>query len=162
MWHDCLHDWVQKKIECDTQTHICTHTHTHSLGDLQGECRNYTFTTNLPPSTTCYCKYITQTCHLSKWTSAAWVSQLWMLHKTHFFIEPGKVKWGNTTSPGASVGPYEFSFCLLCSSGSFPSGLAWVGQEGDGQLIKQTGKGLHEKLIRVLMKEKGARPVLHW
>lgn len=37
-------------------------------------------------------------------------------------------------------------------STSFSQDLASDGQQGDSLLIKQAGNGLHEKLIRVLMK----------
>lgn len=52
------------------------------------------------------------------------------------------------------------SFVSVVSSTLFPSGRARVGQR-DGQLIKQGGNGLHEKLIRVLMKAKWAGSSLH-
>ena len=60
------------------------------------------------------------------------------------------------------------SFVLVGSSTSFSSGPASVGQQGDGQLIKRVESGLHEKLIRVLMKlkwagtDKAALSMLMW
>lgn len=52
------------------------------------------------------------------------------------------------------------TFVLVVLSAFFPLGRAWVGRR-DGRLIKQAGNGLHEKLIRVVMKAKWAGSPLH-
>lgn len=51
------------------------------------------------------------------------------------------------------------SFVFSSARPDSPRGQAAVGRRG-GQLIKQAGNGLHEKLISVLMKAEWARPPL--
>lgn len=60
---------------------------------------------------------------------------------------------------GASLNLETFVWVVL--SALFPPGRAWVGRR-DGRLIKQAGNGLHEKLIRVVMKAKWAGSLLRW
>lgn len=47
-------------------------------------------------------------------------------------------------------------FVLVVGATLLPAGLAGVRQQRDGQLIKQRENGLHEKLIRLIMKGKQA------
>ncbi len=157
-------EWV-KEMECDGQTHADTHTHI-PLDYLQGEGMNDTFTTNLPPK----CASTTLTRHYGAINNKNFInfqhrSEAAKLERLNYeWCTQHTLLWnqvrsglGTTNSTGSQ---YELrSFVLVVS---VPLGLAWAGQQRDGQLIKQAGNGLHEKLIRVLMKANWAGPARHW